>query len=516
MAFTFFSGGLMGAFGGVPPPRSQAYITTASFGELSALGEIPITNITGSFVTYSILNAGTVVVTGQTGSSYTITGLPNDTPYGPVTIVAYDTDGLAAPDFTVTGGVTNNGRIYTWACIPYITFSNTGSSVTTLNADGYYSFQSFYVTYTPTTAGVSPASGTNVVAISANFTGLTPNTTYTFTVYPVNTDGVPSSATGNNYAQGTVTTPLVMWVAGGNGGNNLAYSVDGYTWTGITGTSIFSSWGWQAAYGKGIWTVAGQGTNNTMAYSTNGVNWTGRGTSIFPSGFGHGNMFANDKWIVTGGSTLNAFAYSTDGVNWNGLGKPTLAGYAYKGAYNPNSGLYAVAGHSADGKGDNMAYSYDGITWNGMTGTTIFSTSGNGNFISYGSNGMWIAGGAGGNSLAYSTNGTTWIGRGSSVFSTAWGAAYKPDPVNDYWVAVGQGTNSIAYSKNGITWTGITGKTIFSNYGFNVVYSVAQDLWVAVGDSNSHTIAYSKNGVTWTGRGRTAFTSVGRGIAVSQ
>jgi hypothetical protein len=36
---------------------------------------------------------------------------------------------------------------------------------------------------------------------------------------------------------------------------------------------------------------------------------------------------------------------------------------------------------------------------------------------------MWVAGGQGGNTLAYSTNGTTWTGLGAGIFAHGYGVA---------------------------------------------------------------------------------------------
>jgi hypothetical protein len=75
------------------------------------------------------------------------------------------------------------------------------------------------------------------------------------------------------------------------------------------------------------------------------------------------------------------------------------------------------------------------------------------------------------------------------------------------WVAVGEGTsNTIAYSSNGTTWTGL-GKSIFTNQGRGVSWNGT--MWVAVGDGSSHTIAYSNNGTTWTGLGNIGFGGYG-------
>ena len=65
------------------------------------------------------------------------------------------------------------------------------------------------------------------------------------------------------------------------------------------------------------------------------------------------------------------------------------------------------------------------------------------------------------------------------------------------WVAVGQGTNTIAYSSDGITWTGL-GTSAFSSVGHGVAWNGTR--WVAVGQG-TNTIAYSSDGITWTGLG---------------
>jgi hypothetical protein len=70
------------------------------------------------------------------------------------------------------------------------------------------------------------------------------------------------------------------------------------------------------------------------------------------------------------------------------------------------------------------------------------------------------------NTLASSTNGTTWTGRGATIITTeCWGVYYA----NGLWVAVGQGTNTIATSTNGTTWTG-RGATIFTTICYDVTY----------------------------------------------
>jgi hypothetical protein len=60
---------------------------------------------------------------------------------------------------------------------------------------------------------------------------------------------------------------------------------------------------------------------------------------------------------------------------------------------------------------------------------------------------LWVAVGAGTNTIATSGDGLHWIGGGADIFTTAGLDVYWSITL---WVAVGQGTNSIAYSSDGI------------------------------------------------------------------
>jgi hypothetical protein len=170
------------------------------------------------------------------------------------------------------------------------------------------------------------------------------------------------------------------------------------------------------------------------------------------------------------------------------------------------TGTTFVAGNLWVGVGrvtNSIAYSSDGTTWTGL-GTSVFGSYG----YDIAWNGtLWVAVGRGTNTLAYSSNGTTWTGiTGTSIFSKygssiAWNGTL--------WVAVGNETNTIAYSSNGTTWTGL-GITIFGSYGLGVAWNGT--LWVA-GGGGTNTLAYSSNGTTWTGLGKSVFGSYGYGIA---
>jgi hypothetical protein len=170
------------------------------------------------------------------------------------------------------------------------------------------------------------------------------------------------------------------------------------------------------------------------------------------------------------------------------------------------------------GEGTNtIATSTDGITWTPVvtspftsaTGPPIITASGRG--IAWNGS-LWVAVGVGAvNTIATSTDGITWTGRGKTNFATAaYGVAWN----GIRWVAVGAGTLStdhrIAHSADGLSWTGVTTNTIFSTAGYGVAWNGIR--WVAVGNGSSHTIAYSVDGITWVGGAKTIFSVAGNKI----
>ena len=117
----------------------------------------------------------------------------------------------------------------------------------------------------------------------------------------------------------------------------------------------------------------------------------------------------------------------------------------------------------------------------------------NGQIYTFGAfkNPMWIALGSGTNTIAFSTNGTTWTGLGTAIFSTAGNDVCWS---GNLFVGVGQGTNTIAYSYNGIDWTGL-GTTIFATAGVSIAYNYT--LFVAAGNTTLYSLAYSYDGYLW-------------------
>ena len=171
--------------------------------------------------------------------------------------------------------------------------------------------------------------------------------------------------------------------------------------------------------------------------------------------------------------------------------------------------------------GKTIARSGDLSIWTDNTidnWNTVPDSSGGGVFTSEGTgiayaNGVWVAVGIGGNTIATSTDsGITWTSK-SLATSTAIlssegrGVAYG----NGLWVAIGGGasnsTNSIATSSNGISWTGLgTNSTdIVGRYGRAVAYG--DNTWVAVSTGGANTISTSSNGTTWIGKSNNIFTT---------
>jgi hypothetical protein len=157
----------------------------------------------------------------------------------------------------------------------------------------------------------------------------------------------------------------------------------------------------------------------------------------------------------------------------------------------PKDVTLALGGASADST--KIAYSLDGgITWtpsansSAVFSNTVYNAAWNGK--------LWIAVGSGGNTIATSTDGNQWIGRGSYIFTTAgYGIAWSNEQT--VWIACGEGTNSLAYSYDGIYWSGL-GNTIV-----NPVYDVEWNgsIWIAAGSpiSGNKSITYSYDGLNW-------------------
>jgi hypothetical protein len=242
-------------------------------------------------------------------------------------------------------------------------------------------------------------------------------------------------------------------------------------------------------------------------YSYDGLNWT-TGADISNSTFLVGKdpymvKWLGDKYVVCGGVTTssgNTILKSSDGTSFSRINITNSSQRFYEIEENiefnntitfPKDVTLALGGASGDST--KIAYSLDGgISWTpSSNSSSIFSNSVN-NALWNGK--LWVAVGSGGNSIATSVDGNTWVGRGSYIFTTAgYGISWSNEKT--LWVAGGEGTNSLAYSYDGVYWTGLGNSII------NPVYDIQWNgsLWVAAGSPirGNKSIAYSYDGLNW-------------------
>jgi hypothetical protein len=316
-----------------------------------------------------------------------------------------------------------------------------------------------------------------------------------------------------------------VWVACGQGGNTLAYSPNGFSWFGL-GTRIFTSVCNSVTWNGTYWlaTGLGPGTNgNTLACSMDGIIWTGLGNNTF-SNQAMTAVWSGTMWVAVGktGNTM-AISYDTSGNTWIGLGNipgtsPFATPFSTSGnciAVNTTRTMWVAGGVGTN----TMAYSFDGYSWINIGSpfsTVVNSVIWNGKF--------WVASGTGSHTLAYSSDGINWTGEGTTVLTTAGqgiaanmgvGSAIIPTnyttpttAINPLWVIAGAGTYTLAYSVNeGQTWTGVS-NTVFSIQGNCVAYSPT-GTWIAYGAGSNHTQAFSNDGINWAGQGSTVFSGYG-------
>jgi hypothetical protein len=270
----------------------------------------------------------------------------------------------------------------------------------------------------------------------------------------------------NGVAYGFDSSGIPMWVAGGikNDGTNptynvpLAYSYDGINWTYSTTNLFFNGSSGQRVgkiifsiyNGKGFWMALCNTTTNQLAYSYDGRTWTGLGMHDGNSGLSNSLFYGIDNsgntfWITQRG---NAARYTknnpTTAVNtWSAIAVKTTNDYATE--IYPK---YIVGGTGVN----SMKGSFDGISWYHIP--SPFTTATNDVYWSQ-SQQIWVAVGEGTNTIAYSTDGLKWIGFGTSIFSVR-GNKISFSTTQNMWFVSGEGTNTLAMSYNGKAWMPIT------------------------------------------------------------
>ena len=210
------------------------------------------------------------------------------------------------------------------------------------------------------------------------------------------------------------------WVAVGQGPHSIAYSDDGYIWTGVTGKTIFSNYGFGIDCSNNTWVALGKSDDPSASViacsKDNGVTWfdvskNGGGGSkdIFDIGKDvtvYGNLF-----LATGTfdfpSTLNTLAYSNDGINWEALGIAVLREGGWRIATNGTRWIVSGDNNSSN---YSIAYSDTPTVGNSWVETGTISTHNSyGRGITWIGGDIWISVGAVDAKIARSTdNGITW------------------------------------------------------------------------------------------------------------
>jgi hypothetical protein len=166
----------------------------------------------------------------------------------------------------------------------------------------------------------------------------------------------------------------------------------------------------------------------------------------------------------------------------------------------------------AVGSGNNsISYSLNGLDWVGLDQNNKIFTQGNG--IAYNGN-IWMAGGNGSNTLAWSDNLHTWHVLGNSLFSSCYNMVWT----GSLFMANGLKTPStdlLAYSYNGIDWIESPQiNTLFNNI-YKVISSTDESLYIAVGADplGENSIVYSLDkGINWIASDAISFFKFSEGI----
>jgi len=191
-----------------------------------------------------------------------------------------------------------------------------------------------------------------------------------------------------------------------------------------------------------------------------------------------------------GSSVLTRLAYSSDGINWTA--NTSASALLDEGIFTVvwNGSLWLAGGNCNPNPptSDKIIYSYDGITWAASESQRLIFT---GICVGLAWNGQRFVG-IGGQQIAQSTNGLDWVA-GISPFVGGSGDCVACN--NIIWVAGGNGPFTLAYSYDGITWTGsASGSALFTTQCISVAWNGS--LWVAAG-SGTNSLIYSSDGITW-------------------
>ena len=346
-----------------------------------------------------------------------------------------------------------------------------------------------------------------------------------------------SSFTSPGYPCNGIAWNGSIWIASGltsSGSSYIIYSNNGFQWH--QGSNILGGGPveWNGSYFLCAGPFISETPNITfISKSVDGLNWTQ--FIIGSYGFVHGISWNGNVWVLTtnASGSVEGILTSDDSVNWQAVGDvqsyshlgvvwnglsfvinttTSIIRYSYDAIYWNNVSIDAQNGSNllwtqsnigkmtiqqptivgGSGTNSSMIYSLDGIRYKNI-GNGIFTDC---RAVCWNGS-LWLAGGIGINTLAYSYDGLSWSGLGSDIFNggclcLAWNGTT--------WVAGGYGGNTIATSIDGKTWIQ-HGSSIFDVNVLSVDWNGST--WLMTGSGYQNTLAYSNNsdGSQWTGLG---------------
>ena len=231
------------------------------------------------------------------------------------------------------------------------------------------------------------------------------------------------------------------------------YSTDGISWS--NAGSIGGNW-YSVTYGDGKFVAVSEYSSNTggggaeqVMYSSNGISWTG--VNGIPTNQWCSVTYGNGKFVAVSNTQSNRVMYSTDAINWTSV--PSADDNQRWWSITYADGKFVSVERDSNGK---AMYSTDGINWS-LASVPASSwrsiTYGDGKFVA-------ISGSGSSNDIMYSTDGINWTSTGQAQ-SQGWQSVTYG---GDKFVAVtGSGTYQIMYSYDGITWEGDFTKLTLTN-----------------------------------------------------
>jgi len=421
-------------------------------------------NVGGSAITsYTVTSSpGSLTGTGAT-SPITVTGLTNGTAYT-FTVTATNSYGTSvassasnsATPYTVPGAPTIGSATSTGTTTATVAFtapaSNGGSTITSYTA----------VSSPGSITGTLSQAGSGTITVS----GLTPGTSYTFTVYATNAGGNSSNSSASNSITTTQVAPTsveYLVVAGGGGGGSR-FGGGGGAGGMLTSTlSVSASTGYTVTVGGGGSGGAGSGGPNTNGATNGGPGNNSVFASITTIGGGYGA--AGDTGNGGSGGSGGGGAGRFNSSGGSGTGGQGNAGASTLGQ---DGGSASFNGGGGGGAGAAGPYNSFGVGGNGsassITGSSVTYAGGGGGGgtgdgggpggVRNGGAGGSGGGGAGGPySGGSATGGTNNLGGGGG--GGAYNATFSGD--NQPGASGGSGVVIIAYPNTFLPLSSISG-----------------------------------------------------------